>query len=63
MTSSVDKNCVTDIIALNLIAISNVLKALFITTEKSGPYAGMIKWIESKHATVLEYLNVIDVLG
>jgi len=54
----VDKNSVTDTIALNLIAISKVLKALFmITTEKSGPYAGMSEWIEGKHATVLEYLK------
>jgi len=59
----VEKNNVTDTIALNLIAISKVLKALFmITTEKSGQFAGMSEWIESKHGAVLEYLkNVIDV--
>jgi len=33
-----------------------------ITTEKSGQFAAMSEWIESKHGAVLEYLkNVIDV--
>jgi len=59
----IDSPVSDDTIALNLIAISKVLKALFmITTEKAGQFAAMSEWIESKHAIVLEYLkNVIDV--
>ena len=42
----VEKDEVTDSVAMNLIAISKVLKALFmITTEQSGPYVEMNEWI------------------
>lgn len=42
----VDKDEVTDSVAMNLIAISKVLKALFmLTTEQSGPYVAMNEWI------------------
>jgi len=59
----VEKDEVTDSVAMNLIAISKVLKALFmLTTENSGPYVEMNEWILSKHESVLQYLkNVIDV--
>lgn len=36
--------------ALNLVAMSKVLRTLFmLSDEKSGPYTGMNEWIESKH--------------
>jgi hypothetical protein len=59
----VEKDEVTDSVAMNLIAISKVLKALFmITTESAGPYVEMNEWILSKHQAVLDYLKaVIDV--
>jgi len=58
----IDSPVSDDTIALNLIAISKVLKALFMITTEKGPFAAMSEWIESKHAVVLEYLkNVIDV--
>eukprot|EP01128_Nolandella_sp_AFSM9_P000062 TRINITY_DN1009_c0_g1_i1.p1 TRINITY_DN1009_c0_g1~~TRINITY_DN1009_c0_g1_i1.p1 ORF type:complete len:826 (+),score=273.65 TRINITY_DN1009_c0_g1_i1:23-2479(+) len=59
----VDKDDINDILAMNLIGISKVLKALFmITVEQSGPYTGMNDWIISKHDIVSQYLkNVIDV--
>lgn len=54
---------VNDVLALNLIAISKVLKTTFMLSEESsGPYAGMNDWIEAHHEKVKEYLhNVIDV--
>jgi len=54
---------ISDTVALNLIAISKVLKTTFMLSEESsGPYAGMNDWIEARHDKVREYLqNVIDV--
>jgi len=54
---------INDVLALNLIAISKVLKTTFMLSEESsGPYAGMNDWIEAHHKRVREYLrNVIDV--
>lgn len=43
--------------ALNLVAMSKVLRTLFmLTTEQSGPYTGMNDWIESKHEM---YVNLL----
>eukprot|EP01126_Amoeba_proteus_P049400 TRINITY_DN5777_c0_g1_i3.p1 TRINITY_DN5777_c0_g1~~TRINITY_DN5777_c0_g1_i3.p1 ORF type:complete len:812 (+),score=181.46 TRINITY_DN5777_c0_g1_i3:92-2527(+) len=54
---------VNEVVALNLIAVSKVLKTTFMLSEEaSGPYAGMNDWIEERHEKVREYLqNVIDV--
>jgi hypothetical protein len=52
-----------EIAALNLVAISRVLKTAFMLSEEnSGPYSGMNSWILSKHSSVRDYIkDVIDV--
>jgi len=54
---------VDETVALNLIAISKVLKTTFMLSEESsGPYSGMNDWIEARHDRVKQYLqNIIDV--
>jgi len=60
-----DKEQISEVVALNLISISKILKAVFTDLQPirdGGPFGVMNDWIESKLPKVLQYFkNVIDI--